>query len=83
MKRRNSKMKSLKGNFNYIHVKLYILDFLIKIFFKSDSKNKKNVTSSDEVTQMLEDNFGGFPLTLLLHEHKSKMLHRVYAIQML
>ncbi|CAI6370656.1 unnamed protein product [Macrosiphum euphorbiae] len=29
-----------------------------------------------QVTQMLEENFGGFPLTLLLHEHKSKMLHK-------
>lgn len=25
---------------------------------------------------MLEDNFGGFPLTLLWHERKSKMLHK-------
>ncbi|KAL4082634.1 hypothetical protein QTP88_029695 [Uroleucon formosanum] len=55
LKRRNSKIKSLK-------------DLILRI--------KKNVTSSDEVTQMLEDNFGGFPLTLLLHEHKSKMLHK-------
>lgn len=37
---------------------------------------KKNVSSSDEVTQMLENNFGGFPLTLLLHERISKMLNK-------
>ncbi|CAI6377434.1 unnamed protein product [Macrosiphum euphorbiae] len=55
LKRRNSKIKSLK-------------DLILRI--------KKNVTYSDEVTQMLEENFGGFPLTLLLHEHKSKMLHK-------
>lgn len=35
---------------------------------------KKNVPMSDDVTTQLEENFGGIPLALLLHERKTKQI---------
>jgi len=35
---------------------------------------KKDVSSSDEIMERLEERFGGYPLHLLVHERKSRTL---------
>ncbi|KAF0724242.1 Uncharacterized protein FWK35_00027776, partial [Aphis craccivora] len=64
--------KMVQNNIKTFNKKLY--QNKIKIIQRLKRRNSK--MKSLKVTQMLEDNFGGFPLTLLLHEHKSKMLHK-------
>ncbi|KAE9523184.1 hypothetical protein AGLY_016417 [Aphis glycines] len=56
LKRRDTKIKSLKDN--------KYCSLIINI--------KKNIPSSDKVTMMLEEQFGGLPLALIVHERKAK-----------
>lgn len=49
-------------------------DSKIKTFKGLLANIKKNVPGSDEIASILEEQYSGFSLNLLLHDHKSKLL---------
>lgn len=66
--------KRLRGKIQILQKRLKRRNLKINNFKSLLANIKKNVPASNEIISILEDNFGGFTLNLLLHERKCKTL---------
>uniref|UniRef100_A0A2S2NZV2 THAP domain-containing protein 9 n=1 Tax=Schizaphis graminum TaxID=13262 RepID=A0A2S2NZV2_SCHGA len=68
--------EELRRKIHILQKKLNRRDLKIKNFKTLIDGIKRNVPGSDEIISILENNFGGFTLNLLMHERKCKTLDK-------